>query len=298
MRILSVILAISFIALPIHAQEKTPDVPAKTAEVFVKQQWIVDGVERTALVHLPANATANAPLVFCWHGHGGTASQASRASGMLQAWPEAILVFPQGLPTVSQLVDPEGKKSGWQTAVGNNDDRDFKFFDAMLASMRKEHKVDDQRIYSTGHSNGGFFSYLLWQARGATFAAIAPVAGAYRKPASDLVPMPVLHVAGTNDPLVKFSNQEATFAIVRKANDCSDEGKPWAKEGDLTATIYESTKGAPLVTVIHDGGHSNPKGAAVLIVRFFKEHAKPAAKAEPSTDEKQKSSKSEQKVSP
>ena len=204
MRILSLILAISFIALPIHAQEKTPEVPAKTAEAFVKQQWIVDGVERTALVHVPANATANAPLVFCWHGHGGTASQASRASGMLQAWPEAILVFPQGLPTVSQLVDPEGKKSGWQTAVGNNDDRDFKFFDAMLASMRKEHKVDDQRIYSTGHSNGGFFSYLLWQARGATFAAIAPVAGAYRKPASDLVPMPVLHVAGKNDQATHF----------------------------------------------------------------------------------------------
>lgn len=56
--------AILFIALPIYAQEKTPELPAKTSEAFVKQQWIVDGVERTALVHVPANATANVPLVF------------------------------------------------------------------------------------------------------------------------------------------------------------------------------------------------------------------------------------------
>lgn len=298
MRILSLILTISFFALPVYAQEKSPEVPAKTSEAFVKQEWTVDGVVRTALVHVPASATANAPLVFCWHGHGGTARQSSRASGMEKAWPEAILVFPQGLPTVSQLIDPEGKKSGWQTAVGNNDDRDFKFFDAMLASMRKDYKVDDQRIYSTGHSNGGFFSYLLWQARGSTFAAIAPVAGAYKKPASDLIPMPVLHVAGTNDPIVKFSYQEVTFAIVRKANDCCEEAKPWAKEGALTATIYESTKGAPLVTAIHDGGHSYPKGATVLIVRFFKEHARPATKADPSTADNQTPPKSEQKVSP
>ncbi|MDA1263276.1 MAG: esterase [Planctomycetota bacterium] len=298
MQILSLILAISCIALPIHAQEKTPEVPAKKSEAFVKQQWTVDGVERTALVHVPSDMSASMPLVFCWHGHGGSAERVSRSWAMLQAWPEAILVFPQGLPTVGKLTDPEGKKSGWQHANGENGDRDLKFFDAMLASLRKEYKIDDRQIYSTGHSNGGGFTYLLWKTRGTNFAAIAPVAAASLKSDSGLIPIPVLHIAGKNDPLVKFSWQQKTFDNVRKANDCSNEAKPWVKEGVFTATIYESTKGAPLITAIHEGKHEYPKGSAELIVRFFKEHPKPDAKAGDSTEVKEIPIKSEEKSSP
>jgi polyhydroxybutyrate depolymerase len=217
--------------------------------------------------------------VFCWHGHGGTAVHSRATAAFERAWPEAIVVYPQGLKTASPLVDPEGKKSGWQTATGNNGDRDIKLYDAMVDSLRTEYKLDGRHTYSTGHSNGGFFSYLLWQTRGATLAAIGPVAGAYLKPTADIKPLPVIHVAGKDDPIVKFSWQERTFVNVRAANACTSEGKPWATEGGLTATLYESSKGAPLVTVIHDGGHEYPKGSSALITRFFKEHAQAAVAA-------------------
>ena len=53
----------------------------------------------------------------------------------------------------------------------------------MLARLKTDYKVDDKRIYSTGHSNGGGFTYLLWAARGDVFAAFAPSAGGRaRKP--------------------------------------------------------------------------------------------------------------------
>jgi hypothetical protein len=44
----------------------------------------------------------------------------------------------------------------------------------------------------------------------------------------------------------------------------------------LNATIFASSKGAPLVTGIHTGGHEYAKGSTELIVRFFKENPKPA----------------------
>jgi polyhydroxybutyrate depolymerase len=238
-------------------------------------------VSRTALVCIPPTVkrTAETPLVFCWHGHGGTAVHSRATAAFELAWPEAIVVYPQGLKTASPLVDPEGKKSGWQTAAGNNGDRDIKLYDAMVDSLRTEYKLDGRHTYSAGHSNGGFFSYLLWQTRGATLAAIGPVAGAYLKPTADIKPLPVIHVAGKDDPIVKFSWQERTFENVRAANACTSEGKPWAAEGGLTATLYESSKSAPLVTVLHEGGHEYPKGSSALITRFFKEHAQAAVAA-------------------
>ena len=46
-----------------------------------------------------------------------------------------------------------------------------------LASLRHTYNIDDDRIYATGFSNGGMFTYLLWAKRPNVFAAFAPVAG-------------------------------------------------------------------------------------------------------------------------
>ena len=53
------------------------------------------------------------------------------------------MVYPQGLNTPGKLTDPEGKKPGWQHGPGAEGDRDLKFFDAMLAEVRGDYKVDD-----------------------------------------------------------------------------------------------------------------------------------------------------------
>jgi polyhydroxybutyrate depolymerase len=264
-------------AVTLSAQGKLRDLlSAKPPEGFVERSWAVDGVNRTALVRVPKDAKGPLAVVFCWHGHGGRATQAASRWGYEQADPTSILVFPQGLPTVSPLVDREGRLPGWQTAVGGEGDRDIRLFDAILADLRKTQSLDERRIYSMGHSNGAAFSYLLWQARPTVLAAIGSVAGALRADARDLPPLPVIHVAGENDPLVKFAWQQATFAAVRRCNHCVETGKAWAKEGVLEATIFESDRGAPLVTAIHGGGHEYPKGASELVARFLKAQARPA----------------------
>ncbi|MEI9864297.1 MAG: hypothetical protein WDN00_07025 [Limisphaerales bacterium] len=53
----------------------------------------------------------------------------------------------------------------------------MKFFDAVLARLKQDYKVDAKRIYCTGHSNGGGFTYLLWLARGDVFRRRRAVIG-------------------------------------------------------------------------------------------------------------------------
>src|SRR6478672_3764464 len=50
------------------------------------------------------------PLVFDFHGHGGKDRHAARSHRLHEAWPEAVVVYMQGLNTPGKLTDPEGKK--------------------------------------------------------------------------------------------------------------------------------------------------------------------------------------------
>ncbi|MEI9893131.1 MAG: hypothetical protein WDN28_04275 [Chthoniobacter sp.] len=143
------------------------------------------GVTREALVYVPPAATTTAaPVIFAFHGHGGTMAYAERKFGYHTLWPEAVVVYPQGLPTAGKLTDPEGKKAGWQFAAGDYGDRDLKFFDSILTSLRQDYHVDDKRIFVTGHSNGGGFTYLLWR-RGAIKSPPSRPARRRRSPSSD-----------------------------------------------------------------------------------------------------------------
>jgi polyhydroxybutyrate depolymerase len=237
--------------------------------------WTVDGIRREAIVIPPAKpAGGPAPVLFVFHGHGGTMRNVAR-KGFQAAWPEAIVVCPQGLPTVTGL-DPEGRLPGWQLRLGADGDRDLKFFDAMLATLREKFNADPRRVFVTGHSNGGRFTYLLAATRREQLAAVAPSSC----PAAGLGvaeprPLPVLHLAGKTDRVVPYDAQARTMDGIRRLNGCAPEGKPWASAGDLTGTIYSCQSGAPFVSLIHPGGHLYPNEAVALIVRFFQEAKTP-----------------------
>jgi polyhydroxybutyrate depolymerase len=237
----------------------------------IARTWDVDNVKREALVYTPAKKTeGKVPLVFDFHGHGGTAGHAARTHHIHTTWPEAVVVYMQGVPTPGKLTDPEGKKSGWQSGPADQGDRDLKFFDAVLDSMKKDYAIDESRIYATGHSNGGGFTYLLWAKRGETFAAFAPVAAAAGVYFLDAKPKPLFHAVSEKDPLVKYAMQERTFERVKKMNGTDAKGEEWAK-GCLK---YPSKNGPPVVIYQHDEGHKYPDTTPELIVKFFKEQAK------------------------
>jgi polyhydroxybutyrate depolymerase len=222
---------------------------AAGAEALTTVEWKIDGTTRRALVHFPAT-TNGAPIIFGFHGHGGTMNFVARRWRLHELWPEAVVVYPQGLPTKTPN-DLEGKRAGWLMLPGT-DNKDLKFFDAMFETARREWQIDTNRVYITGHSNGGGFTYLLWGVRGDLLAAVAPVAAPGGQLLRQAKPCPVLHIAGTNDTIVNFKMQERTVEAARRVNSTN----------------------APVEFVVHNGGHTYPEDAPARIIAFFKKHAR------------------------
>src|SRR5205807_2479774 len=93
--------------------------------------WTVDGVKREAIIYVPSSPPpGKLPLIFSFHGHGDDMEN-FQFVGLQQAWPDAIVVYFQGLPSRDGL-------RGWQLEPGEYGDRDLKLVDAALASLRKK----------------------------------------------------------------------------------------------------------------------------------------------------------------
>ncbi|MDB6072130.1 MAG: esterase [Verrucomicrobiales bacterium] len=261
-----------------------------------RRAWTVDGVEREAMVYIPEGKETSAkapsgkaaqenkgsgdespedegsekavgrPLVFVFHGHGGSMAQAVRSLPIHIGWPEAVCVWPQGLPTPGKLTDPEGKRNGWQMSEGDQGNRDLKFYDAMLKDLLTggDH-VDAARVFALGHSNGGAFTYLLWAERPDTLSAVAPSGAVAAKtlPKLKLHPKPMLAIAGREDPLVRFSWQERMIQSLLRSNGCTP---PPLKNG---LTDHPSPTQTPIRTLIHHVGHAIPREATPEIANFF-----------------------------
>jgi len=235
--------------------------------------WTIDGVQRDALVFAPhaTHGEAKHPLVIAFHGHGGGMLNTSARMQIQTHWPQAIVVYPQGLNTPTP-VDPAGTLPGWQGKAGDLGDRDLKLFDAIVKTMKQSYVVDKRRIYATGFSNGAVFSFLLWAERAKTIAAIGEVAGRL-DPAETLTsPRAFLAVAGRSDMVAPFAVQKQSIQLARQVNNASGAGSPCGQY----CMYYPSTNGpVPVKTFIHPGGHVYPVWASTEIVKFFKSHKQP-----------------------
>lgn len=259
---------------------------------LARETWRVDGVERTALVAIPAatpsssltargappplaaaprladslGAAAAGALVLVFHGHGGTSAHSAKTFGIHTHWPDALVVYAQGLPTPGRLSDPEGTRPGWQSGVGEQGDRDLKLVDAILKWAKTTHKIDDRRIYAAGHSNGGSMVYVLWAARADFFAAFAPSSSIFQLGLlKSAKPKPALVIAGEKDQLVRFAGQKLSLAAMLRLNQADSNGEPW--EGKTR--LHRSKVGADVVAYIHPGDHTMPADAGALMVKFF-----------------------------
>ena len=225
--------------------------------------WMVDGVERFAIIYGPKSPPpGKLPLIFAFHGHGDDMENFQYV-GLHTAWPDAVVVYFQGLPSRDGY-------AGWQVEPGEYGDRDLKLVDTALAALKAKYNVDDSRIYATGFSNGAHFTYLLWAARPNVFAAYAPVAGRIRPAAMPKEPRPLFHVGGSRDGQVAFADQKEAMGIAIRVNGVDGKGKSC---GD-GCTLYGAGTPAPVMTWIHPGGHEYPRSTSERIAAFFHEHVK------------------------
>lgn len=230
--------------------------------------FTVSGVTRTAIVYAPDTAaTTPTPVVFCFHGHNGTASGIKSQMPFDTKWPAAISVYPQGLTGVKTTQDPDGLQTGWQFYSYDQSGRDLAFFDQILSRLKTTYNVKNDRIYCTGFSNGAYFTYLLWQQRGSVFAALAPCSGNCYFPTT-LTPRPAIIQGGDNDTVVSTSSQASSMANIRTLNGCSSTSTVWNTVGKK----YASTPaGNPEVTYVFSGGHQLVSLETDFIIDFFRD---------------------------
>ncbi len=167
----------------------------------------VGTLEREFLVHVPANlGSSPVPLVFVFHGGNGQATGTMGLTGFSEVADKEtfIVVYPQGIGRNWN----DGRVTQVSEAHRDNVD-DLAFFDALLAALTREYRVDTKRVYATGISNGAIFSHYLAANRAEKIAAIAPVVGGIATPFNKRFkpsqPVSVLMIQGTDDPLVPYN---------------------------------------------------------------------------------------------
>jgi polyhydroxybutyrate depolymerase len=236
--------------------------------------WTIDGVQREALVFVPTVEPQGEkhPVILAFHGHGGHMQTTADQMEFQTIWPEAVVVYPQGLDTPPAVPRPHaGRAPGWQLVPGDEGDRDLKFFDRMLDTMRQKFAVDNRRIYAAGFSIGAIFAYVLWAKRGTTLAALGTVAGRLWPPTALTSPLPVMQIVGLADPLVTLVWQAETIEADRKINNAPlEQGEPC---GDC-CVLFPSSVDAPVKALFHTGGHIYPPWASAEFVKFFKAHTR------------------------
>lgn len=169
-----------------------------------KQSFTFDGEKRKLRVYLPENYDENAihPVVIALHGRFGDGKQMEKSSLFNPIADENNVI----------MVYPDGYEKSWNDGRGEGpaaDDNidDIGFVDALINLIIGDYSVDDSRIYVCGMSNGGFMSMSLAHELPHRIAAFGTVTGAlgvdYNASLNQSVP--VMLIAGTEDPLVPYS---------------------------------------------------------------------------------------------
>lgn len=254
------------VVAPVSAQDDDSRggcrIPVGTRPVTIE----VAGQDRTALVRRGADAGDGAPVLFVWHGFGASARSILPAVSAETHWNDALVVAPQGLDRTFEKFGSVARP-GWQVLLGELEDRDLQFYDALLDHLRP--CMDSARVYSTGFSNGGFFSNVLGCHRRDTLAAIAPVGGGGPFAACQGA-MPVMVTHGTADRTVAYEMAEHTVQTWSEPNRCA--GSVPQSDG-CTGLDCET----PTALCVFDGGHTWPRGTDAAIAAFLRSHVRESA---------------------
>ncbi len=224
---------------------------------YERNTLTVAGASRTYFVWVPKNYDPEQayPVLFHFHGTGGTAPGNGRGVELSAAGTEAILISPQGLQGV------------W--ALGAEGD-DVQFFDAMYDSIRNSHCVNQQRVFAMGFSRGGAMSNLLGCVRGHQVRGIGPLAAWQPAPASACVGNPSAWFAhGEGDRVVAVTQGTRARDFIRQRHQCDSEARPTMPS---PCVEYENCRdGVKLVWCAIEGDHGAViEYAAPRVWDFFK----------------------------
>ena len=258
--------------------------------------------KRRYLVYTPASYDRQPqktyPVVFNFHGSGMTMAEQMLYTQMNRAADRHQFI----------VVYPAGVKQDWNVGFGMSyldGTDDIGFTQALLAKLRQDYRVDDQRVYATGLSRGGFFALRIAAELPQLFAAVASVGAPMPEPViahhTGKGKIGVLQLHGTADQVVAYAGKptgylsaEATYSYWLERNGIgagidAGNGQPVNIGADVTWQEKGNGHQRVALATIRDGGHTWPGAdpfnvglpigkttttidANETIWRFFKHH--------------------------
>ena len=259
---------------------------AHAARIGADSVTTADG-QRAFLLAQPERSPAGPrPLVLVLHGHGGSAAQAlgqKAGASPLAVW----------LPIADRegiyIAALDGSKAGWndcrRDAPGNPPVDDVAFAREVVPKLVAAGRVDPQRVYAMGMSNGAIMTYRLAQELSPPLAGFVAVSGLMASDngcAQTRQRVPAMVITGTEDPLAPYNGgqvsfgkaqrggvlgAEATAQALRRMNQNSAPAKrtvfgvaqqrdsSWVERLDFGAA---NDPGRVALLTVHGGGHIEP----------------------------------------
>jgi polyhydroxybutyrate depolymerase len=264
-----------------------PSAGAAPGGSVLRGSLAVGGLTRTYRVFVPSAPMKKAPVVFVFHGGSGTGAGVAAQTGFDAVAENKgfIAVYPDGI----------GRTWNAGLCCGASDRLDIDdvgFVTALLDRVERRYAIDRRRVYATGISNGGLFSYVLACRLPGRIAAVAPVAATLDTACAPSSPVSVLHVHGLDDQNIPFAGGVGPRGVTRvdwppvragidrwRALDrCPSAGRTSIDGPVTTSSWLPCRRGTEVRLVTIAGvGHTwptEPYDAVPQIWRFFAAHPK------------------------
>ena len=212
---------------------------------------------RQFLLYVPEgyDGKTNLPLVFLFHGSGGTSkiimentdlSKVADKKKFIIAAPEGIYPF-FGMNSWNAELDPGGVN-------------DVELVKDLIREISSKVAIDKKRIYATGFSGGARMSSRLGCELSNVIAAIGPVAGLQCNNCAPTHSISVIAFHGTADMLNSYSSAEDSVSGWVEKNGCNKTPVTRKISEDVTQISFGGCKGNAEVVFfrINDGGHTWP----------------------------------------
>jgi len=188
-------------------------------QVFAKE--ITKTIRADYLLYLPegyGEGEESWPLILFLHGAGERGDDVRKVT--MHGPPKLVSTEGRRLPFV--IVSPQCPEDAWWT-----DELQIDTLSGLLDEVVARYRIDEDRIYVTGLSMGGFGTWRLAAAYPDRFAAIAPVCGGGNpNDAARISHLPVWVFHGAKDTVVLVKDSEQMVEALKAAG------------GEVKFTVY------------------------------------------------------------